>query len=684
MNRPVTPERVLSNDDPGDDTQRRFRYQNTYAAIISLSLLKENSNADCIFCEHHEDVLVKQKDGTFVGIQIKTRNSKKPYQAGDEPVINSLKRFIKLESQFSECFSQYVIAVNNGFWQEKETKNNLPYLLKLAKAAIDEGTTTHQSLLTFAKEKFSFENEDIRLFNADGTVSNFTLRVLSKVITQEDLPKLENPERDLIEEIAKLPDMGQRGYDELRKLAEALVNEMFRAASLANNSPPPLYCYLLTNSAEQSTTAVIQGKQITKEKILEIIQKHSSTKVPCTGEEEEEAKRKQTIEKNVTAYCEKLISGLCNLQIFRMSSPLNLKEIYVKLRVRQEEKRPSAKEEERVSLAGGEPTELLRIFQGRLAEQAATAMSPEEALSRFKKITVLGEPGAGKTTILRHLAVKMADGALPNLPDLPVYVELRSFVESGMEDLLDFVVSNFAKPYNFPERSYLEKKLNDGEAALLLDGLDEVLGGKSPEEAKRVYNQLAKVVTGLAIEFSNAPIAVTCRRAGWQGLQGFHTLEVLDFDESQIQKFVNNWFKSDPSKAKELQQELEKNLRMKTLAGNPLILSLMAIVYERELKLPERRSELYQHCVEVLLEEWDSEPNRGIQRLNQFTPTQMQNLLIEVAWYFHLQGKGYFREAELLRQLLSFLSSSDINIQQQKKAILKEITGSSSLLKEAA
>jgi predicted NACHT family NTPase len=161
-------------------------------------------------------------------------------------------------------------------------------------------------------------------------------------------------------------------------------------------------------------------------------------------------------------------------------------------------------------------------------------------------------------------------------------------------------------------------------------------------------------------------------------------LEVLDFDESQIQEFVNNWFKSDPSKAKGLQQELEKNLRMKTLAGNPLILSLMAIVYQRELELPERRSELYQHCVEVLLEEWDSEPDRGIQRLNQFTPTQMQNLLIEVAWYFHQQGKGYFREAELLRQLPSFLSSSDINIQQQKKAILKEITGSSSLLKEAA
>jgi hypothetical protein len=273
--------------------------------------------------------------------------------------------------------------------------------------------------------------------------------------------------------------------------------------------------------------------------------------------------KREPIEKCFTDYRKKLSFGLSNLQIFKMSSPLNLDKVYVPLRVRQEEKLPSAKEEERVSLAGGEPTELLRLFQGHLAEQAATATSPEEALSRFEKITVLGEPGAGKTTILRHLAVKMANGALPNLPDLPVYVELRSFVESGMEDLLNFVVSDFAKPYNFPDRSYLEEKLNNGKAALLLDGLDEVLGGRSPEEATDTYNRLVKIISGLATQFSEAPLAITCRRAGWRGgLTGFHTLEVLDFNESQIQEFLNNWFKSDQSKAKGLLQKLEKNLRM--------------------------------------------------------------------------------------------------------------------------
>ena len=675
--------------------QRRLRYQATYAAIISLSLLDEKSEFDYIFCEHHEDILVKRKDDTFVGIQLKTRDSKEPCKAGDPEIIKSLKRFISHEIQFPEKYSKYLIAVNNGFWREEKNGSNLLYLLELAQASIvGESVIPNQQLSAFAKKlskNLSADEETIKplILNADGSISPHTLRVLSKVRTQGDLPGLDDIELRLVEEIAQLPDIGQKTYKGLQQLAKILINEMFYAASLGNNPRQPFYFYLLTDSMEQRRNAIIQGKQITREKILKIIQEHSSTQTLDIGKAEEEAQQEQAIEKQAIAYREKLISGLCNLQIFRMSSPLDLKEIYVKLRVRQEEKLPSAKEEERISLAGGEPTELLRLFQGRLAEQAATAMSPEEALSRFKQITVLGEPGAGKTTILRHLAVKMADGTLPNLPDLPVYVELRSFVESGMEDLLDFVVSDCAKPYKFPDRSYLEKKLDDGEAALLLDGLDEVLGGKSPEEAKRVYNRLAKVVTGLAIEFSNAPIAVTCRRAGWQGLQGFHTLEVLDFDESQIQEFVNNWFNSDPSKAKGLHQELEKNLRMKTLAGNPLILSLMAIVYERELELPERRSELYQQCVEVLLEEWDSEPDRGIQRFHQFTPTQMQNLLIEVAWYYHQQGKGYFREAELLRHLPNFLSNSDINIPQQEnkqenKAILKEITGSSSLLKEVA
>jgi hypothetical protein len=281
MNRPVTPESVLSNDDPGDDTQRRFRYQATYAAIVALSLLDEKSEADYIFCEHHEDILVKHKDGTFVGIQVKTRIVHKgPYKAGDEAIIKSLKRFIKLESQFREYFSKYVIAVNNGFWQETENSSNLPYLLRLAKVSISkEGVTSEKCLSDLAK-KLCSSDETIKplVLNPDGTINNFALKVLSKVRTEDDLPGLNDVETRLLEVLLQFPEIRHRRGEQVQQIAQKLVHEMFRAASLANNSPQFLYSYLLTNSGEQKTNAIVQGKRITQEKILQILQIHSSTK----------------------------------------------------------------------------------------------------------------------------------------------------------------------------------------------------------------------------------------------------------------------------------------------------------------------------------------------------------------------------------------------------------------------
>lgn len=280
MNRPVTPESVLSNDDPGDDTQRRFRYQATYAAIISLSLLDEKSEADYIFCEHHEDILVKHKDGTFVGIQVKTRIVHKgPYKAGDEVIIKSLKRFIKLESQFIRYFSKYVIAVNNGFWQEQENSSNLLYLLRLAKASISKEGVTPEKCLSDLAKKLSSGDETIKplVLNPDGTINNLALNVLSKVKIEDDLPGLNDVETRLLEVLSQFPDICQRRVDQVQQLAQKLVSEMFRAASLANSSPQSLYCYLLTSSAADKTNAIIQGKRITKEKILQILQLHSNT-----------------------------------------------------------------------------------------------------------------------------------------------------------------------------------------------------------------------------------------------------------------------------------------------------------------------------------------------------------------------------------------------------------------------
>lgn len=395
------------------------------------------------------------------------------------------------------------------------------------------------------------------------------------------------------------------------------------------------------------------------------------------------AQWEQTVKDGSQAYRQKLLGELRNLRILDMSSPLQLEDIYVQLRVREEEPLRYAKEEEMAPLASGEPAELLRRTQARLAEREEIAMSPEDALLSFRRIAVLGDPGAGKTTMLRYLALKMGQDADPELPYLPVYVELGRFVESRMHDLLEFVASDWHRRYGFANASpFLEQQLHEGKAALLLDGLDEVLVGATPEEAQKAYKLVADEINRFDTRFSKAPIAVTCRKAGWRGgLKGFETLEVLDFSWQQIQQFVDNWFKSNPTKAKGLRQALCLNLRMQTLAANPLILSLIAIVYEEQLELPERRAELYNRCGEVLLREWDA--HRGIKRFSQFTADRKRDLLKEVAWHFHIEGRRYFPEAELQHLVANFLPTIDIPA-SESKTILDEIAAQYGLLKVQA
>ncbi|MBD1881421.1 HEAT repeat domain-containing protein [Coleofasciculus sp. FACHB-T130] len=404
-------------------------------------------------------------------------------------------------------------------------------------------------------------------------------------------------------------------------------------------------------------------------------------------EEEEQATAKVAAEaKSVKAYYEKLKQELCHLSICdlpNVPSSVNLESIYVQLQVREEETLRYAKDEEMAPLAAGEPSQLLRRSQLHIVKQAEIALSPEDTLVKFRRMVVLGDPGAGKTTMQRYLALQMAKQAEPKLPYLPVYVELGKFVESKKNDLLDFIADEWEKRYGFSNAlPYLEQQLDDGKAALLLDGLDEVLGGGTQEEAQAAYKRVADEINRLATLFSAAPIVVTCRKAGWRGgLKGFQTLEVLDFSWEQIQEFVNLWFKSNSDKAEGLRQALEKNLRMQILAANPLILSLIAIVYQEDLELPERRAELYKRCLTVLLKEWDS--HRDIKRFSQFSTDGKRNLLKEVAWHFHKSGKRYFPEDELLELIADFLPTINIP-REDNKAILDEIAAQHGLLKVQA
>lgn len=407
--------------------------------------------------------------------------------------------------------------------------------------------------------------------------------------------------------------------------------------------------------------------------------------------------RFKTIQERAQDYCEALYRDplITNLQIPNMSHPVKVMNLYVRLRVEQGNQVDNELDPD--LRTNGDLYDLDALFRASsfsLENRISIALEPAEAIRKYRHCIFVGGPGAGKTTLLRYLALKSATGKLTDLPSLPIFVDLNAFASSGDSDVLDFAASIWERRYGFPKveaRSYMEEKLIEGKAILLLDSLDAIIADGTDQEAGGRYIRMEEIITVLMQRYDKSPIVLTARKKGNQrqaslaGL-GIEQLELLDFRTEDITFFVDKWFANSPhpnrqTRALELKTKLEQNARIYALATTPLLLSLIAIVFEANLDLPDRRTKLYEQCVELLLDKWNTQ-HHSRQR-HAFKPEHKRQLLKEVAWHFHTQRKVYFSESELLTLIASSLLTMGFPAEQNHR-VLEEIATENGLLKKQA
>src|SRR5947208_10466639 len=184
-------------------------------------------------------------------------------------------------------------------------------------------------------------------------------------------------------------------------------------------------------------------------------------------------------------------------------------------------------------------------------------------------------------------------------------------------------------------------------------------------------------------------MAATIRKASYRQhkpLVGFTALEVMDFRFEDVKQFVHNWYNAAydlyaEEKSANLIKLLDAKPRLQTMAANPLLLTLIMLAYEDRPVLPERRAELYQICIELVLAEWDA--RRGIRRGREFKTEQKHQLLKVIAWHFHGKRQHFFTEHDLLQVIAEFLPA--INVPAVRNYdILQEIESELGVLKEQA
>jgi hypothetical protein len=193
-------------------------------------------------------------------------------------------------------------------------------------------------------------------------------------------------------------------------------------------------------------------------------------------------------------------------------------------------------------------------------------------------IVILGEPGMGKTELLRYLA------------DQPgcVFRSAASFV-------------------NHPNPAAL---LRSG-ATLLIDGLDEL---SAAQESDPVYRVLGKL-----IEAGCPPFIMTCRAADWRGAIARQDISV-EYGVPPRQMWLEPFSRNDAieflsaqigqEKAETLISRLEQR-GVRDVYGNPLTLDLFASVAAADDELPATRSKLLQRASELMSRETSDRRHRS-------------------------------------------------------------------------
>ncbi|MEU6483098.1 HEAT repeat domain-containing protein [Streptomyces sp. NPDC046887] len=252
-----------------------------------------------------------------------------------------------------------------------------------------------------------------------------------------------------------------------------------------------------------------------------------------------------------------------------------------------------------------------------------------------ERIVVLGDPGAGKSTLARYLALALtADGGPVAGLDalhgrLPLVVELRVYAEAAwrdrtFEDFLGHLHED--EGLGLPPRMLAGCLAGSGPRPVLVvfDGLDELF-------EPGVRDAVARRIAGFAAKYPSARIIVTSRRVGYQRAvldgAGFADFLLQDLDRQQIETFTRRWFAlacpDDQAGARRLEQRVltavDGSASVRSLAGNPLILTILAIIGRRR-ELPRDRKTVYEHAVAVLVEHWDLDKFLKDRRVEEHLP----------------------------------------------------------------
>jgi hypothetical protein len=248
---PTTP-----SGDPGDETERNFRYQHQYGVVLLAAMRRGALNYVSLYCEHHEDFLAERPDGLFDGYQIKTQRPENgAWTLKSAALTKSIGRFVDLMAAFPSQIGRFVFVSNSDvdavtpISKDDKRRGLCPGLM------LDHVKSCSDADAVQPPFRRPFDALAAEL----GVGRSQLFEVLRKLETVKG-PSREDFDAALAQEhIGGLPECAHLALGPLREICNDLVAKFHRAASLYVVDPDR---YLATIASGSTLDPKIAAKRI--------------------------------------------------------------------------------------------------------------------------------------------------------------------------------------------------------------------------------------------------------------------------------------------------------------------------------------------------------------------------------------------------------------------------------------